>query len=51
VAKKTKKQVKVIEDEFERIAEVLANQGDVGCLCGMVPLDDKERFIKEWHEE
>lgn len=40
-----------IETEFDRIAELVRTQGDIDCLIGLIPLDKKEQFIKDWKED
>ena len=40
-----------IEDEFYRLIEIMANQGDIDVICGLIEEDTKKQFIKEWHKD
>lgn len=45
----TEAEEKEIENEFNRIADVLVHQGDVDVLVGLINYETKKDFIVEWH--
>lgn len=39
-----------IEEEFYRLAEIMVNQGDVGCLVDLIHYDTQKAFVVAWHD-
>lgn len=42
---------KQIDDEFDRLTELLVHQGDVDVLTEMIPDKTKKDFVICWHDE
>ena len=42
--------VKIIENEFYRLSQIILRQGDIDCILDLIPLKNKKQFIKDWNE-
>ena len=40
-----------IENEFNRIANIVMQQGDIDCIIDVVPFAAKKRFVEDWKRE
>lgn len=44
-------ELKKIEEEFFRIAQILVTNGDIDILCDMILPNTKKDFIESWKKE